>query len=118
MISSVNITTPTYGDNVKAEVQALLNSSFTQRNLLTLNDGKIVSGLLAADPSIKSATLTRKWTHSIDVEVQFKQPALGWSTGGQNYLLDRDGTVIGSLPSTTKLPLVVDGNNLRSEAHV
>jgi cell division septal protein FtsQ len=111
-IYNVNVTTPTEADNVKSEVQTLLGKSMTQDNLLTLDTGKLAANLITLDPELKAVEVHRIWPHGIQVTVTQKQPALGWSTGNQNYLLDRDGTVIGSLPSGSTLPVVVDGSNL------
>ena len=111
-VHNVDVTTPTQGDNVKPEVQSLLDKSFTQNNLLTLNPGKLATSLVALDPQLKAVEVHRLWPHGIQVVVTQKQPALGWSTGNQNYLLDKDGTVIGTLPSGSTLPIVVDGSNL------
>ena len=111
-IKSVEVTTPTQGDNVKSEVQTLLDKSITQGNLLTLDTTKLTTSLIAADPQLKAVVIHRQWPHSISVVVTEKQPALAWSTGNQNYLLDRDGTVIGTLPPGSTLPTVVDGSNL------
>jgi len=84
----------------------------TQDNLLTLSTGKLTSDLITLDPQLKAVEIHRLWPHGITVIVTEKQPALGWSTGNQNYLLDRDGTVIGTLPNGSNLPTVVDGSNL------
>jgi len=111
-IHTVKVTTPTQGDNVKSEVQSLLDKSMAQDNLLTLNTGKLTADLIALDPQLKAVEIQRSWPHGITVIVTQKQPALAWSTGNQNYLLDRDGTVIGSLPNGSTLPTVVDGSNL------
>jgi cell division septal protein FtsQ len=111
-VHSVVVTTPTKNDNVKSEVQTLLTKSFTQDNLLTLDTGKLTTDLITLDPQLKAVTISRLWPHGVQVVVTQKQPALGWSTGNQNYLLDRDGTVIGSLPSGSTLQVVVDGSNL------
>jgi cell division septal protein FtsQ len=111
-IRNVEVTTPTLGNNVKSEVQALLDKSPMQNNLLTLNTGKLTTSLIAIDPQLKAVEVHRHWPSTIEVIVTQKQPALAWSTGNQSYLLDRDGTVIGSLPSGSTLPTVVDGSNL------
>jgi cell division septal protein FtsQ len=111
-IHTVNVTTSTEGDNVKSEVQAILDKSMFQDNLLTLNTDKLTSSLITADPQLKAVVIRRQWPHGIAVVVTEKQPALAWSTGNQSYLLDRDGTVIGTLPPGSTLPTVIDGSNL------
>lgn len=111
-VQHVNVTTATRGDNVKAEAQLVLTKSLRQGNLLTLQTGKLASDLVALDPEIKSVDIQRSWPHGINLIVTQKQPAFGWSTGNQNYLLDRDGTVIGTLAPGSQLPVVVDGSNL------
>lgn len=111
-VQNVVITTSSRSVDVKSEVRVLLDKSTQQDNNLTLNTGKLASDLLALDPQIKAAEIHRLWPHGVSVIVTQKQPALAWSTGNQNYLLDRDGTIIGSLASGSLLPVVVDGSNL------
>ena len=111
-VQQVNVTTPSRSSDVKAEVKLLLAQSTRQGNLLTLQTTKLSSDLKALDPELKGVDIQRSWPHGINVIVTQKQPAFGWSTGNQNYLLDRDGTVIGTLAPGSKLPLVVDGSNL------
>ena len=111
-VQQVNVTTPSRSSDVKAELQTLMAKTVRQGNLLTLQTSQLSSDVMALDPQLKSVDIERAWPHGINVNVVQKQPAFGWSTGNQNYLLDRDGTVIGMLASGSKLPLVVDGSNL------
>src|ERR1035437_2622020 len=98
-VQNVNVTTGSRSVEVKAEVKTLLANSLQQSNLLTLQAGKLSADLMTLDPDLKSVDIQRSWPHGINVVVAQKQPAFGWSTGNQNYLLDRDGTVIGTLRS-------------------
>jgi cell division septal protein FtsQ len=111
-ITNVVVNAPTHGTEIKEETQKLLQASWKQGNLLTLNDEELVSALQQADPLLRSVEVRRKWFHGITVTAMLKQPSLGWSTGNQRYLLDRDGTAIGVLPSGSPLAVVNDGSNL------
>lgn len=97
-------------------VHQLVGENAWYGNLLTLDPGGLASKLQQADPILKSVNVTRKLPHTITVTVSLKQPSLGWSTGNQAYLLDRDGTAIGPLPAGSKLAVVTDGSNLPVKA--
>ncbi len=56
--------------------------------------------------------MKRKWFHGVIVTATLKQPSLGWSTGNQIYVLDKDGTVIGVAAGSVSFPVVYDGSNL------
>jgi cell division septal protein FtsQ len=111
-ITTVTVSAPSRGEEIKAETMKSLAGSWRQRNLLTLDSGELVSDLQQADPLLRSVEARRKWFHGITITALLKQPSLGWSTGNQKYLLDRDGTAIGMLPLGSKLPVVNDGSNL------
>lgn len=111
-IKQINVASQARNSEVTREVQQLIDGNLMQSNLITLNSSQLVSKLLAADPMIKTASVVRNWPASISVKVTLKRPSLGWTTGNQSYLLDRDGTVIGALPVGQALPVVIDNSNL------
>jgi cell division septal protein FtsQ len=111
-VSQVNVTTILRSQEVKSEVLMILSKDVRQGNLITINTARIASDLAVADPALRNITVTRSWPSGIRVEAVQKQPALGWSTGNQKYLLDRDGTIIGLLPASSQLTIVTDGSNL------
>lgn len=111
-IRVVNITTPSLDDQVKQKALTFIHADLTQSNLLTFHPAKLSHQLLTAMPQLEAVDVERRWPHSVALTITIKRPALGWSTGGQAYLLDDDGTVIGSLPAGSKLPVVVDSSNL------
>lgn len=111
-VSQVNVTTILRTQEVKSEVQTILAKDPRQGNLLTISTARVASDLAAADPALRDIKVTRSWPAGIFVEAVQKQPALGWSTGNQKYLLDRDGTIIGTLPATSQLTVITDGSNL------
>jgi len=111
-IKTIDVKSPQRAGDIQIEVKKLLDSGWRQHNVLTLDSGALESALVAADPMIKTATITRAWPSGITVAVTLKAPSLGWSTGNQAYLLDRDGSAIGTLPSGLPVPVVVDGSNL------
>lgn len=111
-ITKVVVSAPSRASDIQAEAQKALDANWHQNSLLTFDDSTLASTLLAADPMLKSVTAHRQWPHTIKLEVTLKQPSMGWSSGNQAYLLDRDGTVIGALPAGSPLPVVIDGSNL------
>jgi cell division septal protein FtsQ len=114
-ITAVVVQAPSRQADITAEAEKLIAASWQQKNLLTLNDGELVSDLQQADPLLRSVEVRRKWFHSIVVSATLKQPSMGWSTGNQKYLLDRDETAIGILPAGSNLPVVNDGSNLPAQ---
>ena len=112
-ISKVTVSTNNKGgEQVQGEVEKLTHESWSQGNLLTLDEGELVSKLQQEDPRIRSAVVLRNWPHGLKVSVVLKQPSMGWSSGDQRYLLDSDGTAIGMLPAGSPLSVVNDGSNL------
>lgn len=97
---------------VEGEARKLLAHRWRQQNILTFDSEVLEEGLLQADPMIKTVEIRRQWPGSLKLVVTLKQPGLGWMTGDQTYLLDRDGSAIGILPPGSTLPVVVDGSNL------
>jgi cell division septal protein FtsQ len=111
-INAVTVSAPGRGEEIKREALKQIEASWRQKNLLTFDNEAMVSKLQQADPLLRSVEVRRKWPRGIVVTASLKQPSLGWSTGNQKYLLDRDGTVIGALSADSKLPVVTDGSNL------
>lgn len=111
-INKVVVSSSSRGDQIQAEVVKLIRDSLGQGNLLTLDEGVMVSKLQQADPLIRTAEVRRQWPHGLKVNVVLKQPSMGWSSGDQRYLLDSDGTAIGALSAGSTLPVVNDGSNL------
>lgn len=60
---------------------------------------------------LRDVSLGRQWPSTLLVKVTERQPSLNWQTGGQTYLLDNDGSIIGISDDATK-PTVVDTSNL------
>ena len=111
-VKQVSVESTTRKDEITREVQAIIAANWMQSNLLTLSSDRLVTQLQAADPMIKAVTVSQRWPSSLLVKVTLKRPSLGWTSGNQSYLLDRDGTVIGALPTGQALPVVQDNSNL------
>lgn len=111
-VQDVKVVAPARGEEIKATVSRLIDASWRQRNLLTLDGPGLESKLQQTDLSLRSVVVRRQWPRGIVVSVTFKQPSLGWASGNQQFLLDRDGTAIGLLPAGSSLPVVWDGSNL------
>ena len=100
------------GDKSFAEADKLVHSSIGQGNELTIDTGALASKLQQVDPRLKDVNVVRHWPHGLIITVQLKQPSLAWSSDGQDYVLDKDGTAIGQLAAGSKLPVVTDDSNL------
>ncbi len=111
-VRKVTVQAPGNAASVQATAQSIVQSSFWSDNLLTFNSGALSSKLQQDDPAIKAVVVRRQWPHALVVAVTMQLPSLGWSTDGQEYLLDRDGSVIGPLPGGSTLPVVTDNSNL------
>jgi cell division septal protein FtsQ len=111
-VTVVVVNAPSDASQIQQEALQAVHGSWQQDNLLTLSNTQIASDLQQANPLILSATVRRKWFHTVVVNVLLKQPSLGWSSDGQRYLLDSNGSVIGSFPAGSVLPVVNDGSNL------
>ena len=111
-LRTVNVIASTRNAEIESEAHKLIDGNLWWGNLVTFDDGEFVSMLQQADPLLRNVSVRRRWFHSIVLSVTLKQPSLGWDTGNQLYVLDRDGTVIASAGSPTGLPVVFDGSNL------
>lgn len=111
-IKTVSVDSTTRKDEITREAQSIIAANWMQSNLLTLSPDKLVKQLQLADPMIKSVEVVQRWPSSLVLKVVLKRPSLGWTSGNQNFLLDRDGTVIGPLPTGQLLPVVQDSSNL------
>jgi cell division septal protein FtsQ len=100
------------GEAMKSDAQKIMAGSALMGNLLTLNEQVLESKLQQAEPALRSVAVVRRPWHTVVITATLKQPSLGWSTGDQQYLLDSDGTVIGSFPGGSGYPTVVDTSNL------
>jgi cell division septal protein FtsQ len=98
--------------SIKTVAQTLVSSSVLSDNLLTLNSGGLSAKLQQADPALRGVAIRRQWPHTLVILVTLQQPSLGWSSDGQQYLLDSDGSVIGPLQSGSPLPVITDASNL------
>jgi len=97
---------------IQVEATKLTSGDWWWGNLVTFSGDGFVSKLQQADPTLRSVTVRRKWFHTVVVTATLKQPSLGWSTGNQTYVLDKDGTVISTTVAAASLPVVYDGSNL------
>ena len=111
-IHTIEVKSPSRGDEIKAEAMKIKQGSLRQGNLVTLGAGQFADDLKKKDPLILSVELKRKWFHTLQIVVNLKQPGLGWTTGNQSYLVDRDGTIIDAFPIGSLLPVVIDDSNL------
>lgn len=82
-------------------------------SLPLINTGALEKYLEETDPAIKSAQVSRAWPSTLLVVITERQPSLNWKSGGESYVLDIDGTVIGPTPAAyASLPTVIDNTNL------
>jgi cell division septal protein FtsQ len=111
-LKTVTVNAPARRAEIESEARRLIDSSWWWGNLLTFDNGEFTSKLQQADPLLRNITVRRHWFHAVVITATLKQPSLGWSTGNQVYVLDSDGTVIGSQSGASSFPVVVDGSNL------
>ncbi|MDB5178448.1 MAG: Cell division protein FtsQ [Patescibacteria group bacterium] len=111
-ITTVSVKNTARREEIRQETLKLVGGSWRIGNLLTFNEEELVSKLQQDDPLLRSVTVKRRLFHTIEITAVMKQPSMGWSSGNQGFLLDRDGTAIGVFPPGSQLPLVVDGSNL------
>ncbi len=111
-IKTIEVKSASRSGDIQTEAQKLLGANWWQGNLLTFDNAALAAGLLQADPMLKTVTVHRRWPRGLSLDVTLKQPSLGWSSDNQAYLLDRDGSAIGSLPAGSSLPVVADDSNL------
>ena len=111
-VREVSVSAPGRKAEIESEAHKLVGSTWWWGNLITFDNGGFVSKLQQADPILRNVTVRRHWFHTIVVTASLKQPSLGWNTGNQLYVLDSDGTVIGTQMGTVNFPVVYDGSNL------
>ncbi len=111
-VKTISVSSPGRAVEIKAETKKDVSASWRQQNLLTLDAGSLADKLQQADPLLSSVNVRRSWPNGVVITAVLRQSGIGWSTGEQKYLLDRDGTAIGALPQASKLPMVTDGTNL------
>ncbi len=112
LIREVKVGQGIESEQIPNTVRGVMSEDWRQGSTLTLNPEKMEGELLAAKPQLKSVQVKREGLQAIAVTGTLKRPALGWSSGGQNFLLDRDGTAIGPLLESNRVPVIFDGSNL------
>ena len=110
-IHTVTIVPSSAQASLAHSAQQVVTSSVWLDNSLTFSPASFQSKFIAANPGIKTVQVTRTSPQSLRVAVVMKQPSLGWLSGSDGYILDADGTVIGSLP-VGKQVVVEDDSNL------
>lgn len=112
LLRTVKVVAPSRQAEIESESRKLTGDTMWWGNLVTFDNAGFVSKLQQVDPLLRNVSVRRQWFHTIVVTVTLKQPSLGWNTGNQGYVLDRDGTVIGTGAGASNLPVVYDGSNL------
>jgi cell division septal protein FtsQ len=111
-IHTIRVQSPARGPEIQSEAVKIVDSGWQWGNLITFDNGGFVAKLQQVDPILRGVSVRRSWLHTIVITATLKQPSLGWSTGNQMYVIDRDGTVIGAATAMPGLPVVYDGSNL------
>lgn len=81
-------------------------------NLITVSSKRLEQSVIEQIPEIKGLVVKRQWPKRLVITITEREPSLAWQSGGQLYLLDRDGTVIRELTGKAKVSIVVDTTNL------
>lgn len=114
-IKTVKVESPARQAEIESEARKLLGASWQWGNQVTFDADAFVAKLQQDDPLLRDVSVKRSGWHTIVVTAGLKQPSLGWTTGNQTYVLDRDGTVIGTVSGTPAFPVVRDGSNVPVE---
>ncbi len=99
------------------QVSALVRTSFDHHpfsgNLITLGLAPLAQELPDSDKRIKTVSVRRVWPGTVRLDVVERQPALGWRSGVQQFVLDGEGTAIALQQDLgLRLPTVTDSTNL------
>ncbi len=111
-LRTVTVSAPARMAEIESASRKLVAGNLWWGNLVTFSSDDFIAKLKQTDPSLRTVTVKRKWFHTIVVTSTLKQASLGWSTGNQTYVLDKDGTVIGVAAGPVIFPVVYDGSNL------
>lgn len=112
-ITSVQVIVPAErGAQIEAQAIKLTRSNWRWGNGITFDATSFADRLKEGDPALKDVTVKRKGLHGLVVTATLKQPSLGWNSGNQTYVLDRDGTVIGTVTGNPTFPVIIDGSNV------
>lgn len=63
---------------------------------------------LLSIPQIKSVSISRDWPDGVTITVEERLPAAFWSAGGQDYVVDEEGFVLGGGAPDGPAPRIVD----------
>lgn len=100
-------------DRLQRLTATALEHQWFGRNTLLINTGAVGRFVQTAEPGVKTIRVSRHLPGELRIAVTERQPSLNWRSGGQLYLLDADGTVLGaSKGQYVKLPAVNDSANL------
>lgn len=111
-ITKVTVSAPSRVGEIEAEARKLTQTNWRWGSQLAFDATGFVERLKEEDPALKDVSVKRKGLHTLAVTATLKQPSLGWSTGNQTYVIDRDGTIIGMATGPAAFPVVIDGSNV------
>lgn len=111
-IDKVEVAAPSRAGEIQSAALKLTDSNWKWGNQLTFDAESFTSRLKEEDPALKDVSVKRKGLNTLVVTATLKQPSLGWNTGNQTYVLDRDGTIIGTVTGSPAFPVIVDGSNV------
>jgi cell division protein FtsQ len=87
------------------------------KNLLLLDTRGLQKRLLATQPQLTEANISRHWPRTVLLKVTERQPNMTWRTGGKTYLLSGDGVIAAEAGDIGgRLPVVEDTTNLPVKA--
>jgi cell division protein FtsQ len=103
----------TGGENVSRE--ALADALRVEgRGMWEVDEEAIVESV-AADPAVRSVTVSREWPDTVAIAIEERQAWGYWQIGNQLYAVDTDGVTLGHLVPADDAPLIVQ---LRGPAHL
>lgn len=90
-----------------APVRLVVDKKKLTRNLLFFPTDLIRNQLLADNPLMSSIMIKKKYPHTLDIIVSVREGVARLSTGGQEFLVDAGGVIIGESTSLSQnLPII------------
>ncbi len=100
-------------DRLERLTATALSKQWFGKNTVLIDSTATARSIQSAEPGVRTIAVTKHLPSTLLVTVTERQPSLNWRSGGQLYLLDSDGTVLGiSSGQYVKLAVVMDSANL------
>lgn len=105
--------------NIHEQVQAIVDSSLMNQNMLLISTEQINKQLKANNYQVAKAEVTRIPFNTIKVTITEQKPSILWKSNGELSILTEDGRAYAGEPNDelkANLPTVLDAANLPAKA--